>query len=322
MRVLVIGGSGYIGSHAVRALVRCGHNVSVYDSLSTGHACLSRGFELIHADIRDRDTLSSSLKRHDAVIHFAAHAYVGESVCDPRKYFDNNSRAALGLFESIVDAGVRFVVFSSTCAVYGLPAVMPITEDVVPAPMNPYGASKLFCEHVLRAFAQAYGIKFAALRYFNAAGADPSGDIGEMHDPETHLIPLALRAVQEGGALLEVFGTDYPTPDGTCTRDYIHVNDLADAHVSALEHMVQNEACLTVNLGTGCGHSIMEILKTVERVTGRKVPVKFGPRRAGDPPRLVADPSLAAKTLGWKSKCDIENIIASAWRWQSRVSNR
>lgn len=319
MRVLVIGGSGYIGSHAARQLRCAGHEVTIYDNLSTGHPRLAKGFPLITADIRDRDALLGALKSHDAVMHFAAHAYVGESVENPRKYFDNNARAALGLFEAVLDAGVKYVVFSSTCAVYGVPAVLPITENTVPDPVNPYGASKLFCEQVLRGFSQAYGLKYAALRYFNAAGADDSGEIGEIHDPETHLIPLALRAATPQGPALQLRGTDYPTADGTCVRDYIHVNDLADAHVRALDFLVARNTCLTANLGTGHGYSIREVLDVVQQVVGRKVNVEMGPRRPGDPPTLVADSAHAAAVLGWRPKYDMTRIIETAWKYHCRM---
>src|SRR5882757_10819431 len=236
--VLVIGGAGYIGSHAARTLRRRGHEVIIYDNLSTGHEFLAGGFELVRGDIADAAKLSSSLRRVDSVMHFAAHAYVGESVTDPRKYFRNNVEGGLVLLSACVDCGVRRIIFSSTCAVYGVPAKVPIPENIPRQPVNPYGVSKLFFEYALEAYDRAYGLRFAALRYFNAAGADESGEIGELHEPETHLIPLALRAAGGDGAELQVFGADYPTPDGTCIRDYIHVNDLASAHVKALEYLL------------------------------------------------------------------------------------
>src|SRR5438128_9864392 len=242
MRVLVIGGAGYIGSHTARALRDHRHEVVIYDNLSTGHEFLAKGFDLIVGDIADAAKLRTALSRVDSVVHFAAHAYVGESVINPRKYFQNNVEAALTLLNTAMDAGVRRFVFSSTCAVYGTPDKVPITEDLPRQPINPYGVSKLFFENALEAYHQAYGLRFASLRYFNAAGADESGEIGELHDPETHLIPLALRAANGTGAELQVYGSDYPTPDGTCIRDYIHVDDLADAHVKALHHLEAGKA--------------------------------------------------------------------------------
>jgi UDP-arabinose 4-epimerase len=319
MKVLVVGGAGYIGSHTARALRRHGHEVIIYDNLSTGYDFLASGFELIRADIADATQLHPALKRVEAVIHFAAHAYVGESVTNPRKYFRNNVEAALVLLNTCIEAGVRHLVFSSTCAVYGTPAQVPITEDAARQPINPYGVSKLFFENALEAYKRAYGLGYAALRYFNAAGADESGEIGELHEPETHLIPLALAATQKGGRPLQVFGNDYPTADGTCVRDYIHVNDLAEAHVLALTSLVEGKPSLAVNLGTGQGSSVLEIVQTIEDVTGQKVERAMGPRRAGDPPALVADPSRAQHVLQWKAKRSLHDIVASAWNWMQRA---
>src|SRR5229473_8251564 len=237
LAILVSGGAGYIGSHAARALRRRGHEVVIYDNLSTGHAFLADGFQLIVGQIADTSKLAPTMRRVDAVMHFAAHAYVGESVGNPRKYFRNNVLGALSLLNSVLDTGIRRFVFSSTCAVYGVPGQIPITEQTPREPVNPYGASKLFFENALEAYSSAYGLRSVSLRYFNAAGADDSGEIGEIHDPETHLIPLALAASTANGSELQVFGSDYPTSDGTCVRDYIHVNDLADAHVRALQHL-------------------------------------------------------------------------------------
>src|SRR5580700_539946 len=253
MVVLVIGGAGYIGSHTARELNRLGHTPLIYDNLSTGHSFLAKGFELVEADILDQSTLFECLQRVDAVIHFAAHAYVGESVTNPRKYFRNNVEGGLALLNACVDCNVRRIIFSSTCAIYGVPAKVPIPEDTPRQPVNPYGVSKLFFEQALEAYDRAYGLRFAALRYFNAAGADESGEIGELHEPEAHLIPSAFLAVTGARPELELFGTDYPTPDGTCVRDYIHVNDLADAHVSALERLASGADSIAVNLGTGTG---------------------------------------------------------------------
>ena len=315
MKVLVIGGAGYIGSHTARALRDHHHEVTIYDNLSTGHEFLAKGFELIAGDIGDAEKLGTALSRVDSVVHFAAHASVGESVANPRKYFQNNVEAALTLLNTAMDAGIRRFVFSSTCAVYGTPDKVPITENAARRPINPYGISKLFFENALEAYDRAYGLRFASLRYFNAAGADESGEIGELHDPEPHLIPLALAATRADGPPLRIFGTDYPTKDGTCIRDYIHVNDLADAHVLALHLLEAGEPSLAVNLGTGQGHSVLEILNVVEKITGSKVNWIPGQRRPGDPPALVADPTRAQQLLKWRAKRSLDDIVATAWKW-------
>ncbi|MEY2412117.1 MAG: UDP-glucose 4-epimerase [Acidobacteriaceae bacterium] len=314
MIVLVVGGAGYIGSHAARALKRKGHTAIIYDNLSNGHAVLADGFELIVGDIADSTKIADTLKRVDAVMHFAAHAYVGESVENPRKYYQNNLVGSLVLLNAVMETSVRKVIFSSTCAVYGVPVKVPITEENPRAPVNPYGATKLAFEYALEAYARAYGLKHVAFRYFNAAGADESIEIGEMHDPETHLIPAAFEAIRGKRPALEIFGDDYPTPDGTGIRDYIHVNDLAEAHVLGLEYLDKNNST-QLNLGTGRGHSVKEVISTIERISGRKVPAKIAPRRAGDPPALVADPGRAEKLLEWKAKRSLDEIISTAWRW-------
>ena len=319
MAILVVGGAGYIGSHTARSLRRHGYDVIIYDNLSTGHRFLANGFELIVGDIADGAKLAQTMKRTEAVMHFAAHAYVGESIEKPRKYFQNNAASALTLVNTAVDAGVRRFVFSSTCAVYGTPSKMPIAEETLRQPINPYGVSKLFVENVLEAYGSAYGLRFVNLRYFNAAGADESGEIGELHDPETHLIPLALAAVSRTGPELQVFGSDYPTPDGTCIRDYVHVNDLAEAHVLALQHLMSGGGALCLNLGTGEGHSIKEVLAAVHEVTGNAVPCQMAPRRRGDPPALVADPSRARNLLGWKAVRSLHDIVSTAWNWLTRI---
>lgn len=315
MAILVVGGAGYIGSHTARALRHEGYEVLIYDNLSIGYARLAQGFELIEGDIADRQRLESILPRVDAIMHFAAHAYVGESVEDPRKYFHNNVAGGMTLLNAALDAGIRRFVFSSTCAVYGIPERVPITEDTPRNPVNPYGISKMFLERALESYDQAYGMRFASLRYFNAAGADESGEIGELHDPETHLIPLALAAAAPGKSELKVFGSDYPTPDGTCIRDYIHVNDLADAHVRALRYLEKGGESLALNLGSGSGHSVNEIIHAVEEVTGYSVRRRAVARRPGDPPALVADPSRAERMLTWKASRSLENIVATAWKW-------
>jgi UDP-glucose-4-epimerase GalE len=318
LAVLVVGGAGYIGSHAARALRRARYQVIIYDNLSTGFPRLAQGFELVEGDIGDQSKLHRVLSRVDAVMHFAAHCYVGESVTDPRKYFRNNVVDALTLLNSAVDAGVRHFVFSSTCAVYGVPVKVPITEQNPREPINPYGATKLAFENALEAYDRAYGLRSARLRYFNAAGADESGEIGELHEPETHLIPLALQASLPGSFELQVFGSDYPTPDGTCLRDYIHVNDLADAHVRALQHLEQGGESLAVNLGTGKGNSVLEVIHAAEAATGHPVRRTIGPRRPGDPPALIADPSKAQQVLGWTAQRDLTDIVNSAWSFMRK----
>lgn len=317
MAVLVVGGAGYIGSHAARVLQRKGYEVIVYDNLSTGYRELAEGFELIVGDISDSAKLSAALRRCDAVMHFAAHAYVGESVTNPKKYFRNNVTAALSLLDAVMESRVRKFIFSSTCAVYGNPMKVPITEDNPRQPVNPYGATKLTFENALEAYARAYGLKYVSFRYFNAAGADDSGDIGEKHEPETHLIPLIFDAIQGKRAALEIFGDDYPTSDGTCIRDYIHVNDLAEAHALGLEYLNHAESA-AMNLGTGQGYSVKEVVAKVEHVTGHTVPTHIGPRRAGDPAELVADPSMAEKLLKWKARRSLEEIVATAWNWAKK----
>jgi UDP-glucose-4-epimerase GalE len=319
MKVLVIGGAGYIGSHAARVLRKHGHEVVIFDDLSTGFDFLAKGFELIRGDLGDVARVKPILQRVDAVMHFAAYAYVGESVTNPRKYFHNNVESGLNLLNTAVDVGIKAFVFSSTCAVYGVPAKVPITEDTPRQPINPYGVSKLFFEYALEAYARAYGLRFAALRYFNAAGADESGEIGELHNPETHLIPLALAATSDQNPPLQIFGDDYPTPDGTCIRDYIHVNDLAEAHAIALGRLVDGSESFAVNLGTGQGCSVLEIIRTAEEVTGKSVRRVMGPRRPGDPPALVADPSRAQQLLQWKAKHSLRDIVATAWKWAQRA---
>ena len=314
MIVLVIGGAGYIGSHAARALKRAGHEVIILDNLSTGYERLASGFELIKGDILDAQVLNGALSRVDAIMHFAAHAYVGESVTNPKKYFRNNVEGGLALLNAALEANVKKIIFSSTCAVYGEPAEVPIAEDIPREPVNPYGVSKLFFEQALEAYARAYEFRYASLRYFNAAGADESGEIGELHDPETHLVPLALRAAGKGQEL-KIFGSDYPTPDGTCVRDYVHVNDLANAHVKALEYLADGKSSFAANLGTGTGASVNEVISTVEKVTGKTVPRKIVPRRAGDPPALVANPAKAQALLEWKASRGLLEVVTTAWNW-------
>ena len=320
--ILVTGGAGYIGSHTVRLLAGQGRRVVVLDSLVFGHreAIIDPGVELVVGDVGDRELVRGLFEKHrfGAVVHFAAFAYVGESVTDPLKYYRNNTAEPLFLLEVMQEFGCKVFVFSSTCATYGVPDALPITESNPQRPINPYGRSKLMVEWILRDCGHAWGLRSACLRYFNASGCSADGAIGEDHDPETHLIPRVLMAVTGEIEYLEVFGTDYETPDGTCIRDYIHVEDLADAHARALDHLSGGGDSLCCNLGTGVGVSVQEIIGAAEEVTGKRVPVRFGPRREGDPARLVADPSLAKSLLGWEASCkDVREMVRSAWAWSS-----
>lgn len=320
--VLVTGGAGYIGSHTVRHLASQGRKVVVLDNLVYGHreAIVDPEVELVVGDIGDKTLLRELFSRHGfgAVVHFAAYAYVGESVTDPLKYYRNNTAEPLGLLEVMQESGCRNFVFSSTCATYGVPEAIPISESNPQAPINPYGRSKLMLEWVLADCDRAWGLKSACLRYFNASGSSEDGAIGEDHDPETHLIPRVLMAVTGEISHVDVFGTDYPTPDGTGVRDYIHVADLASAHAKALDHLAAGGDSLACNLGTGVGVSVKEIISAVEEITGKTVPVRYGPRRAGDPPELLADPRLAAEKLGWVAQHrDVRDMVRSAWTWMS-----
>ena len=316
--VLVTGGAGFIGSHACKALRRAGILPVAYDNLSTGHAQSVRFGPLVQGDVRDRATLADAMRTHhvDAVIHFAASAYVGESVQDPAKYYDNNVGGMMSLLAAAQDAGVARVVFSSSCATYGQPDRLPIAEDAAQAPINPYGRTKLICEQILRDYGPAYDLRYVALRYFNAAGADAEGELGEKHDPETHLIPLAMLAAAGEIPALGIFGTDYATADGTCVRDYIHVGDLARAHVLAVQYLMDGGASTALNLGSGNGLSVRQIIEAIERFTGKSLPVREEPRRAGDPPVLTADPSRAASVLGFRTELsDIDTIVRHAAPW-------
>lgn len=323
LKTLVTGGAGYIGSHTCKALATAGHTPVVLDNLSTGHRWAVKWGPLVVADIADRSRVKSAVKEFGigAVIHFAAHAYVGESVRKPQKYFDNNVTKTLALLDTLLEAGISKVVLSSSCATYGVPQKLPISEDDAQQPINPYGESKLFVEKVLYWYEVAYGIRHMNLRYFNAAGADPDGEIGEYHDPETHLIPLVIAAAQGVNPTFEIFGTDYDTADGTAVRDYVHVCDLARAHVNALDYLVAGGHSASVNLGTGCGHSIREVISAVETISGRAVPVVEGPRRPGDPATLIANPQLGQTVLSWTpDKSDLQTIVRTAWHWhQSRL---
>ena len=321
--VLVTGGAGYIGSHAAKALKRAGYRVIVYDNLVAGHRAAVKFGDLVEGDILDTAVLTDVLRRHQvfAVMHFAAFLDVGESVRDPSKYYRNNVAGAASVLSAMAAAAVKHFVFSSTCATYGEPIETPIAETHPQQPINSYGESKLAIERALPHFERAHGMSWVALRYFNAAGADPDGEIGEDHAPEIHVIPRAIEAAT-GGRRLEVFGDDYPTPDGTCLRDYVHVTDLADAHVRALEAIVETGKSGAYNLGTGRPHSVREVIDTVERVTGRAVPWALGPRRPGDPAVLYAAPHKAQAELHWTPQhADLEAIVRTAWNWHRTHPN-
>lgn len=322
MNVLVTGGAGYIGAHTCKQLAEHGFAPVVLDNLVYGHKEAVRWGPFVAGDIHDTALVTRVLQEHSiaAVLHFAAFAFVGESVTRPDLYYQNNVVGTLSLLQAMRAANVRHLVFSSTCATYGTPQAVPMGESHPQIPVNPYGVSKHVVERMLRDFHSAFGLSSVALRYFNAAGADPGGEIGESHTPETHLIPLALAAVT-GNHALTIFGDDYPTPDGTCIRDYIHVTDLADAHVLALRHLLAATApqALAYNLGNGRGFSVRDVLATVQSVTGKPVPHTVGARRAGDPPRLVADATLAKSELHWTTRfADLQQIIATAWAWHCK----
>jgi UDP-glucose-4-epimerase GalE len=316
--VLVTGGAGYIGSHAAKSLAASGFRPVVYDNFVYGNRWAVQWGPLVEGDIADRDLLIRTIREYDieAIIHFAAFAYVGESVAKPEIYFRNNVVGSLSLLDAMRETGLGRIVFSSTCATYGTPDRVPITEDTPQRPVNPYGETKLMIERALHWYGPAHGINSVSLRYFNACGADASGEIGEAHDPETHLIPLILDAAAGKRPQIDIYGTDYETPDGTCIRDYIHVTDLADAHVRAVEYLLAGGKTVAVNLGTGTGHTVREVIDAVERVTGRTVPRREVARRPGDPAALVADPSLAASLFGWRaSHSTLDEIVSTAWRW-------
>jgi UDP-glucose 4-epimerase len=321
-KVLIVGGAGYIGSHTNKLLAFSGFSTVVFDNLSTGHRRLARRGGFFRGDLASPGDLARCFKKHrfSAVIHFAASAAVGESAADPAKYYRNNVANTLNLLDAMRAAGVKNLVFSSSAAVYGVPRKVPIAETAPPAPVNPYGRTKLMMELVMADYAAAYGLKYAALRYFNAAGADPAGEAGELHNPETHLIPLALGAASGLRPPLKVFGGDYATPDGTCLRDYIHVSDLARAHLLALRYLERGGKSAAFNLGNGKGFSVLDVLNAVREVTGLRVPAKTAPRRPGDPPALVASAAKARRVLGWKpARPRLQTIIADAWRWHQAV---
>ena len=323
--ILVTGGAGYIGSHVCMALAEAGYQPVTYDSLADGHEWAVRWGPLEGGDITDCTRLTAVMEHYRplAVMHFAGHIAAGESVSDPGKYYRTNVGGSLCLLEAMRAHGLAHLVFSSSAAVYGTPDATPIPETHPLRPINPYGMSKLMVEHMIGDFATAHGLCAASLRYFNAAGADPSGVIGEAHDPETHAIPLAIQAALGARPHFEIFGTDYPTPDGTAIRDYVHVVDLATAHLAALQHLLHGGEGLAVNVGTGHGHSVREVVAAVESAAGRSLNTREGPRRAGDPPALVADPSVAMERLGWRPRhTELSDIVASAWAWHEASAAR
>jgi len=324
MSILVTGGAGYVGSHTCKALAAAGLEPVTYDNLSTGHRWAVRWGPLVVGDLADRALLRKTIREHnvEAVVHFAASSLVGESVKDPAKYFRNNLVNTLSLLETMVETDVNRLVFSSTCAVYGAPLTETLDESHPRSPVNPYGESKLAIESACRWFGEAYGLRWLALRYFNAAGADPDGQIGEAHACETHLIPLTLEAVINPASKISIFGTDYPTPDGTAIRDYIHVADLADAHLLAMEKTAEADTGLSVNLGTGQGHSVREVISMVESVTGRPPRQVDAPRRPGDPAKLVAAAERARTYLGWTpQRSELRAIAETAWNWRQKQAH-
>lgn len=323
--ILVTGGAGYIGSHTCKALAAAGYKPVCFDNFVYGHEWAVQWGPSVRGSILDEEAIAGAFEhyRPSAVIHFAAFAYIGESVADPGKYYQNNVAGTISLLETMRRFECPNIVLSSTCATYGVPRVIPIPDDHPQEPINPYGRSKLMVERILADYAQAYGLKYAVLRYFNAAGADPGGDLGEDHDPETHLIPLVIQTACGMRPHVDIYGADYPTPDGTCIRDYIHVTDLADAHLRALQRLAAGNAAFALNLGTGVGQSVLEVIDAVERVTGHSVPVERCERRPGDPPELIAGCEQAQAYLGWSPQLsDLESIIETAWRWHSSSESR
>ena len=317
-RILITGGAGYVGSHCAKVLADAGHEGIVFDNLSTGHHASVRWGALVHGDIRDVATLNEVFDAHriDAVMHFAALAYVGESVTLPGRYYDVNVHGTWVLLDAMKRAGVQRIVFSSSCAIYGEPDCVAIAESTKPDPINPYGFTKLVCERMMDDFGRAHGLKSARLRYFNAAGAESTGEIGEDHEPESHLIPLILDAALGRKPSIQIFGTDYQTPDGTAVRDYVHVTDLARAHVLTLQYLLDGGDTVAVNLGSGQGASVRQVIDTARAVTGLKIDVEEAPRRPGDPSILVAEAKHARELLGWSpERSNLTTIITDAWRW-------
>lgn len=323
MRILVCGGAGYIGSHTVKALLREGYEVVIFDNFSSGKEELVIGGEVIREDLDDKEPIRKvfSSRKIDAVLHFASLIQVGESYVNPQRYYTHNLSTSLNLFEAMLEAGVKKIIFSSSAAVYGAPQEIPITESHPLSPINPYGYTKLFVERILQDYEKAYGLRSISLRYFNAAGADPAAELGELHDPETHLIPNILLFLLGKKESLDVYGTDFETPDGTAIRDYIHVTDLADAHVLALQKLLASAEGDCINLGASRGFSVLEVIKKVEEITGRKVSFRAKPKRLGDVPVLLASKEKAEQRLGWKLRYStLETIIETAWRWHRKIA--
>ncbi|MGC8770329.1 MAG: UDP-glucose 4-epimerase GalE [Brevinematia bacterium] len=320
MAILVAGGAGYIGSHTVKMLYKKGYDVIVYDNLSKGYREFAKWGKFIEGDISDDKKLKEVFKSHkiDAVMHFCAFIEVGESVVEPEKYYKNNLVNTITLINTMKDAGIKNFIFSSTAAIFGEPKHIPIKEDDPKNPINPYGKTKLFVEEILEDYEKAYGFNSICFRYFNAAGADPDGEIGEAHNPESHLIPLILDAAMGKREAIKIFGTDYPTKDGTCIRDYIHVNDLAEAHILGLEFLLKEKRSERFNLGSGEGYTVREIIDMVKKITGKEFKVVETERRAGDPPVLIADSSKARRMLGWQTKFTLQEIIETAWNWHKK----
>ncbi|MBC7363888.1 MAG: UDP-glucose 4-epimerase GalE [Candidatus Aminicenantes bacterium] len=321
MKILVTGGAGYIGSHTVKDLLKHGYEVVIVDNFSSGHPELVCGGQVIQADLRNKEQIADIFRQHkiDAVLHFAALIQVGESYQDPQKYYLHNLLTSLNLLETMLRHQVKQFIFSSSAAVYGAPQKIPIEENHPLNPVNPYGTTKFMVEKILADYSRAYGLRYVSLRYFNAAGADPEGELGELHSPETHLIPNILLHLLGKNPDFQVFGHDFPTPDGTAIRDYIHVTDLARAHVLALERLLAGSDSQVLNLGSSRGYSVLEVIKEAEKITGRKVNIKFGPKRLGDVPVLLASSRLAEDWLGWERKySDLETIIRTAWEWHQK----
>jgi UDP-glucose 4-epimerase len=322
MNILVTGGAGYIGSHCCKELSKKGMNPITIDNLVYGHKHFARWGEFFQGDVGNPEHLKKCFGRHkiDAVMHFAAYAYVGESVEDPLKYYENNLRNTIALLHAVLEHDIKYVVFSSTCATYGDPEKIPLDEDHPQNPINPYGKTKRMIEEILGDYQAAYGLNYISLRYFNAAGADPDAEVGEDHDPETHLIPLVLDVAAGRRKTIQVFGTDYDTPDGTCIRDYIHVTDLAQAHILALQRLMDGADSSAYNLGNGQGFSVLEVIERARKITGKDIAVENSDRRPGDPPVLIASNEKAVKELGWKPRyADLDDIITTAWRWHQTL---
>jgi UDP-glucose-4-epimerase GalE len=323
-RIMIVGGAGYIGSHAAKAVRMAGREPIVFDDLSSGREHAVRWGPLVRGDIRNADAVRAAIREHkpDAVMQFAARIEVGEGEKDPAHFYDNNVTGTLNLARVMLEEGVTSLVFSSTCAIYGDPERLPLTEDLPKRPVSVYGRTKLMCEQMLEDISKAHGLNFAALRYFNAAGADPDGEIGEEHEPETHLIPNALKAAVGLGGPMRLFGSDYPTPDGTCVRDFVHVTDLAEAHILAADRIADQKTNLQLNLGVGKGRTVREVLNAVEKATGRSVPVVEAPRRPGDAVALYSDTTNVTRTLGWTPRLsDIDTIVSTAWNFHRRAWN-